>query len=68
MLIKLKASPRKAFLILALEYISLRQTFALSICSQISSAYDKMLLSLGRVASPCFHPNLKILCSSFVRL
>ena len=44
-LIKLKVNPRKALLILALEYISLQQILAFSIGSKISSAYDKMLLS-----------------------
>ena len=44
-LIKLKVNPRKAFLILALEYISLQQILAFFIGSKISSAYDKMLLS-----------------------
>ena len=33
-------------MILALEYISLWQILAFSICSQISSAYDKMLTNV----------------------
>ena len=67
-LIRLKAIPRREFLNIIFEYISLRQIFAVSICSEISSVYARILLWFGRVASPRFNPICRILSSSLVSI